>query len=248
MPQLLQKIGEKMQQQQQPSAKGLPPTGMQQQNASLNQALQQSMPGQPAQPGMTRQMGQGSLGQLANRLAQQYGLPIGQGGLVDAAGNFLMTPEQIAKTSGGTVTEGGAAASMNLIAEAMQKQQQEQQMYKSQAALQTGVGLVQSRARGSLAAMQSGFYQNLAELYQQQQYEAADFSYWIQREQAQKQEDLMRRAEKLAKKQARGAFGGSLLQGIAGGLMTAFGIPGGTGLLASGIGGMGQSAGGTGWF
>jgi hypothetical protein len=90
--------------------------------------------------------------------------------------------------------------------------------------------------------MQSGFYQDLADLYSNQQYEAADFSYWIQKEQLDMQSELQRRAEKLAKKQARGQFIGGLALGTAG-LFT-----GNFALAAGGYGQAAGSAGGTGWF
>src|SRR5690606_9318319 len=110
----------------------------------------------------------------------------------------------------------------------------------------TGLGQVQSRGRGSLAAMQSGFYQQIAQTYQNAiargDYESADFSYYVQREQLQIAQELQRRQEKLAKKQARGAFFGGIGMGLAGIL---------TGMPGLAVGGFGQAAGslgGTGWF
>jgi len=247
----------------QQKAGGLPPTGIDQQMASLQGFYNavQNVEGIGFDPRMQQfeaasAMGAGAnlpgtgkgptgstdLNTLARTLADSYGLPIGGGQLVDPSGNFLMTPDQLAAASGGAVTQGEAAAKMNYIAEALQRQQQQQEMKKSEAALQTGLGLVQSNARGSLAAMQSGMYEGLANLYQNQQHEAADFSYFIQQEQLQIQQELMRRAEDLAKKQARGAFIGGVL-GAAGSLLT--GNPMGAFMAAGAIG---QSAGGTGWF
>jgi hypothetical protein len=179
---------------------------------------------------------------MARNLAQNYGLAIGRGRLVDDQGNLLMTPEQLANASGGADTLGTAAAKMNFISQAIAKKQNEMQQQKGIAAIQTGLGQVQSRGRGSLAAMQSGFYQDLADLYSNQQYEAADFSYWIQKEQLDMQSELQRRAEKLAKKQARGQFIGGLALGTAG-LFT-----GNFALAAGGYGQAAGSAGGTGWF
>jgi hypothetical protein len=137
---------------------------------------------------------------------------------------------------------GGAAARMNLIADAIQRQQQERQTAKASSALQAGLGLVQSRGRGSLAAMQSGFYQGLAQLYSSQQYEAADFSYFIQKEQMDMQMDMIRRAEKLQKKKARMGTIAGIGLGIAG---IATGNP------ALAVGGFSSAAGNasqTGWF
>ncbi len=208
----------------------LPPTGLQQQAASAQ--MQQPSPmtpggtGQamnPQQPGAQRQpggYGQTSLAQLARSLSANYGLQLGRQDLVDAEGNFTMTPDQLAEQSGGRESKGSAAAKFNLIADAIQKRQQEGQARKAEASLQAGLGLVQSRGRGSLAAMQSGFYEGLANLYNSQQYQAADFSYFIQAEQLQIAQDMQRRQLKAQKKSG---FGG-MIGGIAGAI---FGGPGG---------------------
>ena len=183
----------------------------------------------PAQRGAT------SLSQLANQLATQYGIPLGQNGLVDEQGNFLQTPDQVAQQSGGKIGMGAAAARMNLIADAIQRQQQERQQAKSVSALQAGLGQVQQRGRGSLAALQSGYYQDLAQTYSSQQYKADDFSYFIQQDLLNQQQDMMRKQQKKAKWSAGlGAIGG-----IVG---TIFGGPGG-GAIGSAAG---QAAGG--WF
>lgn len=245
--------GPPQQQGQQQQTQPLPPTGLEQQLASINkmrmgaqsmgalpqQAMSSALP-QQQQPAKTR--GSTSLNDLASSLAKSYGLQLGRGDLVDEQGNFLMTPDQLAAASGGSESMGSAAAKMNYIADAIQRRQQEQQAKKSEAALQTGLGLVQSRGRGSLAAMQSGFYEGLANLYQGQQYEAADFSYFIQKEQFDIQQNILSRAEKLAKKQARGQF----LTGIGAGIAGVF--SGNFALAAGGFASAGGSAGSTGWF
>ena len=251
----------------QQQAQGLPPTGLQQQLASLNQFYgqvqnarspgmlggaigfnprqQQFAAAQAAGGGELEQspeIGSTSLDAMARNLAQRYGMPIGRGRIVDDMGNFLMTPQQIADASGGSTTLGEAAAQMNYIGQAIARQQNEQQQQKGIAALQTGMGLVQSRGRGSMAAMMSGYYQDIADMYANQEYEAADFSYYIQKEQLDIQQELQRRAEKLAKKQARGQFAagiGLTLTGIFSGNLAAAG---------QGIAMAGGSAGSTGWF
>jgi hypothetical protein len=231
-----------------PAANPLPPTGVQQQAASIQQqrsaqlgaggpaanpAQGASQAGlQPPSPGF----GATSLTQLGRKLSSSYGLSLGREDLVDAQGNFLQTPDQVAAASGGRETKGSAAAKFNLIADAIQRQQQQQQMHKSESALQAGLGLVQSRGRGSLAAMQSGFYQGLSNLYQSQQYQAADFSYFIQAEQMDRAQDLL---NKQLKAQKRGGIGGAI-GGIAGMI---FGGPGG-GAIGSSIG----SQIGSSWF
>jgi hypothetical protein len=183
----------------------------------------------PAQRGAT------SLSQLANQLATQYGIPLGQNGLVDEQGNFLNTPDQVAQQSGGKIGMGAAAARMNLIADAIQRQQQERSTQQSVAASQAGLGLVQSRGRGSLAGLQSGFYQQLAQTYSQQQYKAQDFSYWIQ-------QDRLDQAAALARKQAKSAKWSKSLGAIGGIAGTIFGGPGGGAIGSS----AGQAAGA--WF
>jgi hypothetical protein len=214
----------------QQSQQGLPPTGLQQQMNSLNQFYQgvqnaghgtkgfggvgfnvrqqqfstaQLQPDQGALDQGTGEIGSSSIDQMARNLAQRYGMPIGRGRLVDDQGNFLMTPQQMADASGGSVTLGEAAAQMNYIGQAISRRQNEEQQQKGIAALQAGMGQVQSRGRGSLASMMSGYYEGIADLYANQEYEAADFSYYIQKEQLDIQRELQRRAEKLQKKQGQ---------------------------------------------
>lgn len=260
----MQAAGEAIQNQQQGS---LPPTGVQAQMNSLNNLYSQTQQQQgvgydprlqqfaqaQAQPGGSGLQSQGggagmgtSLDQTARNLAQRYGLPIGNGRLVDENGNFLYNPQQMADASGGQVTMGEAEALMNHIGQALTQQREGQAREQSLAALQTGLGQVQSRGRGSLAGMMSGYYRDIANMYQQAitrgDYETADFNYYIEKEQLEIQQELQRREEKLAKKQAR--FG--MLGGVA---MTAIGF--GTGNVGVGLGGVNQivgSAGGTGWF
>jgi hypothetical protein len=227
----------------------LPSTGLQRQLGSL-QSQYQGM-GDPRALG-AQQQGQGagpqpkfgatSLDAMAKRLAQSYGLSVGGGPMVDAQGNFLMTPDQLASGSGGAETMGSAAAKMNYIADAISKQQNMEQQAKGTAALQTGLGLVQSRGRGSLATLQEGTYQALAQQYSNQEYEAADFSYFIEKEKMDMQMEMLRKAERLAKKQARGAFIGGAL-GMIGSIAT-----GNFAGAAASAGQLGASAGGTGWF
>lgn len=241
---------------------GLPPTGLQQQMTSLNDLYSQVQGAQTSLGGIgfdVRQqqfdaaqaggggemqpdmpMGSTSLDQMARNMAQRYGMPIGRGRLVDDSGNFLMTPQQIADASGGSMTLGEAAANMNYISQAITAEQNQKQQQKGIASLQTGLGQVQSRGRGSLATLQMGLYEGLADMYSNMEYEAADYSYFIQKEQQQIQMELMRRAEDLQKKTARmQAFTGIGM--MAGGL-----ISGNIGMAA---GGAGMAAGGaaTGW-
>lgn len=251
------------QQQQQPAQgqaqqQGLPPTGLQQQLASLNSQYDQwrntrynrmgatgsqrsynvgvdvrgnaaqqnqSLPGltgavgqqQPGQPQQAMQAtgepdarlgASTSLNALAERLAQNYGLSVGRGELVDQGGNFLFTPDQLVASSGGQETLGTAAAKMNYIASALQKQQTQQNMKKSEAALQAGLGLTSQRRSGSMIEQQQQFYQGLANLYQNQDYEAADYSYWINKEKQDTEMAILNKIEKLNKKKAKGQFWG----------------------------------------
>lgn len=207
----------------------LPQTGSQMQMQTLNAQMLPPAPAAPTQGGQsvptmpTSQGGTTSLSNLASTLAQSYGLPIGRGGLVDERGNFLMTPEQVAAASGGQETMGSAAAKMNYVAQAVTRQQNISQQQKGIAALQTGLGLVQSRGRGSAAAMQSGFYEGLADMYSNQEYDAADFSYFIQKEQLDQQERIARDQRKAAEKSSKYGGIGSAIGGIVGSLT---GIPG----------------------
>ena len=188
------------------------------------------------------EMGATSLESIARNLATRYGLPIGRGRIVDDQGNFLYTPEQLADASGGQLTMGEAAAQMNYISQALANYKNEKQQKLGIAAMQTGLGQVQQRGRGSMASMQSGFYQGLADLYANQEYEAADFSYYIQKEQLEIQQELQRRYERQVKKQARGMF----WSGVA---ITVVGLlSGNSGAAAQGAAGIAQSAGNTGYF
>lgn len=248
-------------QQQQP---GLPQTGLQQQLQSLNQyygavrgasvqglggigfdpytqLLQQQGLQQPGSAGTAGgQAGsQLSIRGMAMNLAQRYGLSVGRGDIVDDQGNFLVTPDQLAKASGGQETVGTASAKMQMISQAITNQQNKSQQQKGIAAVSAGLGLVQSRGRGSLAAMQSGFYQDIADLYSNQEYEAADFSFFAEEERFRIQQELEARARKRAKKKARSGF----VVGLIGAALAPF-----TGGATLGLAGGLASGGETGWF
>lgn len=241
-------------------ASGLPPTGLQQQIASLQQfysaaqgqgvnaygAPQQALPGGGVAPGAqpnTTLPGQTNIQQLARSLATTYGLQFGRGELVDPSGNFMVTPEQLAAASGGSMTQGQAAAKMNYIAQAITNEQNKQQQAKGIAALSQGLGQVQSRARGSLAALTSGFYQDIADMYSNQEYQAADFSFYIEEERLRIQQEIQRKAEKRAKRGGIGGAIGSIAGGIGGFLL---GGPAGAVVGSQLGGGVGQAAGS--WF
>lgn len=156
------------------------------------------------------------LNSLARKLAESYGLDIPRGQLVDEEGNLLITPDQIQASSGGAETVGSAAAKLNYLSAALTKRQNIEQQQKGIAAIQTGLGQVQSRGRGSLAAMQSGLYQDLADMYSNQEYEAADYSYFIERERMDLARELDRKARDLSKKRSRGQFWGGVAMTIGG--------------------------------
>ncbi|MCP4899943.1 MAG: hypothetical protein GY906_23490 [bacterium] len=244
----------------QQSQQGLPPTGLQQQMQSLNSVygqvegfqdigfdprqfqFAQAQGAGTGQLQENQQMGSTSLDQMARNMAQRYGLPIGRGRLVDESGNFMMTPQQLADASGGAVTLGEASAQMNYISQAITRKQNEEQQRKGLAALQTGLGQVQSRGRGSLATLMSNQYQGIADMYANQEYESADFSYYIQKEQLDLQRELQGRAEEMEKRQARQGF----LTGIGMTIVSIF-----SGNYAGVVAGAAQtygSAEGTGWF
>ena len=178
---------------------GLPPTALSMQLQSLNDQYQQAQqggamgaqmaPGGTGGPLMLDQRGGGygdgqfgrtSLQDMAERLARGYGLNFGRGTLVDPEGNFLQTPDQMAAAGGELDT---TAASMNRVAQALNDRQIEMQQNKATAALQAGMGQIQERGRGSLAALQSNFYQAIAANYTDPNLlpEQADFSFWIQK-------------------------------------------------------------------
>ena len=208
----------------------------------LPQAPSSQMTGAPQAPGLP--MGQTSLSSLAKTLAQSYGLPLGRQELVDAQGNMTATPDQIVAQSGGKETLGSAAAKLNYISSAITQQQNQRQAQKAESALQAGLGQVRSRGRGSAAAMQSGMYQQLSQLYDNQEYEAADFSYFIMKEQMDFQREQWRREDKAKKKGALGGAIGGIVGAIAGSVFPGIGTAIGAGIGAQ----IGGAAGGTGFF
>lgn len=180
---------------------GLPPTALSMQMQSMNDQYQQAQQqaqmqtmGATLQTGgpltMTNEQtgsqfgagefGRTSLQDMAERMARSYGLNFSRGSLVDSEGNFQMTPDQLASDGGEMDT---IAAQMNRIAQAINDRQVEQQQNKATAALQAGLGQVQQRGRGSLAGMQSNFYQSMAQNYTDPNLlpEQQDFSFWIQK-------------------------------------------------------------------
>lgn len=204
-------------------------TGLQQQMASMNQqtaaAAGAPPPGGGQPPSPQAQMGTNSVQALAKRLASGYGMSVGKDNIVDDQGNFLMTPDQMAAQSG--MDSSTAAANMNYLSQAISRHQNEQQQAKGVAALQTGLGQVQSNARGSLASMQSGFYQDLADMYSNKEYAAADFSYFIQRDQEAASNALQAQQQKQAEKS--GTMGA-----VIGGATTGAAVGGPVGALIGG--------------
>ncbi len=247
----------------QQTQQGLPPTGLQQQLNSLNELYTQvegaNIEGlghigynvheqqfNMAQQGGTELEARGGMGssldEIARNMARRYGMPIGRGRLVDESGNFLYTPQQLSDASGGQMSLGEAAANMNYISQALTKRQNEKQQAMGIAAIQTGLGQVQERGRGSLASMMTGQYEALADLYSNQEYESADFGYYIQKEQQDIAQELQRRQERMVRKQAQGGFWTGIGTTIVG-LYT-----GNIALVGAGAAQIGSSAGQTGYF
>jgi hypothetical protein len=177
------------------SVPGLPPTALAMQMQSLNDEYARAQGADGGMQAMGMQAGalggagkpvnadyaRSSLQDMAERLAKGYGLQFGRGSLVDEFGQFQQTPDQLA--AGGDVSN--TAASMNQISEVMNQRRIEQQQNKATASLQAGAGLLQQGGRGSLAALQSGFYQAMAQNYTNPNLlpEQQDFNYWIARDQ-----------------------------------------------------------------
>ena len=184
---------------------GLPPTALSMQMQSMNDQYQQAQQAQQggmqamgaglqtggpltivpeggAKPGAGEDRGHGQMGlqDMAEQMARNYGLNFSRGSLVDNEGNFQMTPDQLA-AGGGDMDL--IAADMNRISQAINDRQVEMQQDKATAALQAGLGTTQARGRGSLAALQSNFYQSMAQNYTDPNLlpEQQDFSFWIQK-------------------------------------------------------------------
>ncbi len=198
---------------------GLPPTGLQQQMSSLNQEYEQIQQREALGAGLVGgeaggrtttgpdmlvpegpfaappaqgadNYAQSSLRDLGEKMARNYGLDFSRGTLVDTAGNFMQTPEQLAG-AGGDV--GTTAETMNYIAQAINDQRIQSAQDQATAALQTGAGLLAKRGRGSLAALQSGFFQAMAANYTNPNLlpEQQNFSFWIEEERYQEQQAIM---------------------------------------------------------
>lgn len=186
-------------------------TGLQQQAQAIAQngqgltAQAQQAPGGQMPRANVQRPGQTNLNDLAENLAKNYGISLGATPLVDEQGNFNRMP-----------TGGQEAVGFQFISQAIADEQNRRQQAKAEATLQTGLGQVQQRGRGSLASMQSGMYEGLANLYASQQHRAADFSYFVQKEQLDKAEQLISRQERLAKKMGKRAMIGGIVGGVAG--------------------------------
>ena len=102
---------------------------------------------------------------------------------------MLVTPDQLAAGNPGSDLS-TIAEQMNQIGQAVNDRRIDQQQAKATAALQAGMGQIQERGRGSLAAMQSNFYQSMAQNYTNPNLlpEQQDFSFWIQKGQIDKEE------------------------------------------------------------
>lgn len=184
-----------------------------------------------------------NLNQMASDLAQRYGLALPRGGsIVDENGTMLYTPDQIAQMSGGAETIGTAAAKMQYIENAITQEQNRKQQELARGAISAGMQLVSDRGRGSLATMQSGFYQDLADLYSNQIEEAEDFSYFIQKEAQDIQMELQARAERLFRKQSR------MLAMMGIGNIIGGAVSGNTGMVAQGAGQTAAGGHGAGWW
>ena len=78
--------------------------------------------------------------------------------------------------------------------------------------------------------MQSGLFQELAQVQRSIEYRAKDFSYFVQKEQLEKQEELVRRQEKLMKKRGRSALIGTIAGAALGSLLPGIGTAAGASL------------------
>lgn len=183
-----------------------------------------------------------SLDQMARDLADRYGLPLPRGQMVDENGTLLVTPDQVAAQSGGALTPGEAAIKMQFIENAITQQQNRRQQELGRGAISAGMQMVADRGRGSLAMMQSGFYQDLADLYSNQIEEAEDFSGVIQMEAMNIQAELQARAERLFRKQGRMMA----IMGIANILGGA--ASGNAGMVVQGVGQTAAGGHGAGWW
>lgn len=230
----------------------LPPTGIQQQVSSINQQQQKGKLAQaavtqiggqqqtaqaqiPPVPGddyTATPIGTTSLERLTSSLASQYGLDVGGGSIVDEMGNITLDPKAYAEEQGMGVID--VAQKMSYMSQSLADYQNRQAQQKSIAALQSGLGQVRSRGRGSLAAMQSGFYQQMSQVYSDPNMlsQAQDFSYYVLDE-MQSRELAMRERE--MKKQKTGIIGGIL--GAVGAVVGAI-YGGGAGAAAGASAGM----------
>lgn len=148
------------------------------------------------------------LQQLANQLADRYGMG-GRAPIVDSAGNFTREPNSADE-----------AVKFQYIAQALANYKAEQLQKQAVATQQAGIGLVQSRGRGSLATLVSGQYQSLAQTYQADigrvSQSVPDFSYYIQKEMMERQERYLAEVKRFQEKQQKYALYGMVIGGVVG--------------------------------
>lgn len=199
------------QMQQQQQAKGLQQTGLAAQVGSIAQnnqglsGINAQTPATGAPRANVVRPGQTNLNDIAENLGRNYGISLGATPLVDEAGNFNRMP-----------TTGQEAVGFQFISQAIADEQNRREQQKAQGAIQEGLGQVQKRGRGSLATLQSTGYESMAQMYASNQHKAADFSYFVQKEQLDKAEELVRRNEAAAKKSGRHAMIGGIIGGVIG--------------------------------
>lgn len=141
------------------------------------------------------------LQQIAQQMADNYGLQTGGKPIVDASGNMNYMPQNADQ-----------AVAMQAISQAVANEQTRAAQNRAVAAIQAGFGQFSKRGPGSLMVLQSGLYENLANMYANEEYHAADFGYFIEKEAQERQAALLRQQKKEADR--KGNLSGIL--GVAG--------------------------------
>jgi hypothetical protein len=117
------------------------------------------------------------------------------------------------------------AEQLNYVAGAINDRRIEMQRQKAAAAIAAGMGMVQDRGRGSMAGMQSGFYSQMAAIWNDPNMlpDQQDFSYWIMRDREEEADEI--REKENRENELNGGGGGGGAGGGGGGGSSRSGAP-----------------------
>jgi hypothetical protein len=137
----------------------------------------------------------GNMSEYANKLAKAYGLDVGGEPIVDERGNITRTPKNEQE-----------AMQLSRLATAVSNEMNRHYEAKAMGTLQMQAGLTRSRAPGSLAALQSGAYSQMASIYANTDISAGNFDQYVAYYQGLRAEKIAERMVKAAKYKMYGDY------------------------------------------